>query len=311
MKNNYLYLIVSIVFFSACGEKIELSGGVPNFEVSVDKETFKVNEEVTFNFKGDAGIISFYSGEIGHDYNFKDGRIVEAGDVSLSFRTSQVIASGTQINQFSIWVLTDFNRDYSDFSNVQLSAKEDISDRLLLATGSAYRESGQANITDLIPKDDKPIYIGFKYVTLPQATNGTARQWFLQNLLVNSITSIGNITLADMSNAGFQIVDQSAGGLKSRSRIEATRLLLHGHEFNVNNDPQSENWIITKPIYGGSFDKGPDRPVAIKGNSEDRLSQYNYVYSQPGKYTVYFIASNTNINESKQVIRKVDITIEP
>ena len=308
MKIKFLYLFLSTCFLFACGEKIELSGGSPEFEVQVDKEVVNVGEEVVFRFAGKAGILSFFSGEIGHDYDFRDGRIVEAGDVSMSFRMAQVIASGTQTSQFSVHLSTDFEGIY-DFSNVQSATWQNITDRFTLPSGSAYTESGTVDITDLVPQEIKPIYIGLRYITWPQAVHGTARDWFMQNFLLSSETSIGNLTLADMNNAGFQLIDEQARGLAGGSLIEASRLRFRGHEFDPDNDPRSENWIITKPIYAGTIDMGPDRPIAIKGSYHDWPSEYRYVYEEPGEYAVYFVAANANVNESREVVKRVDITV--
>ncbi len=77
------------------------------------------------------------------------------------------------------------------------------------------------------------------------------------------------------------------------------------------NDPQTETWAVSKPIHINEVDLGPDWAVAIKGISNSQIEEYQYTYSTPGNYKVYFIAKNANIENSEEVIRELDITIVP
>ncbi len=75
------------------------------------------------------------------------------------------------------------------------------------------------------------------------------------------------------------------------------------------NDPQREQWAITKAISLDAVDMGPDWSSAIKGISNSKLEEFTYTYERPGTYKVYFVASNTNIDDSKQVVRELTLTI--
>lgn len=75
------------------------------------------------------------------------------------------------------------------------------------------------------------------------------------------------------------------------------------------NDPLREHWAITKGISLEQVDLGPDWSNPIKGISNSKLEEYTYTYTEPGTYKVYFVASNTNIDDSKQVVRELTLTI--
>lgn len=77
------------------------------------------------------------------------------------------------------------------------------------------------------------------------------------------------------------------------------------------NDPLTETWAISKPIYGDTVSLGPDWALSLKGINTDYLQEYIYTYKTPGTYKAYFIARNHDIDEEKQVIRQVDLTITP
>jgi hypothetical protein len=38
---------------------------------------------------------------------------------------------------------------------------------------------------------------------------------------------------------------------------------------------------------------------------------YTYTYKTPGTYKAYFVASNNSIDETKQMVKEVDVTITP
>ena len=77
------------------------------------------------------------------------------------------------------------------------------------------------------------------------------------------------------------------------------------------NDPQTENWAISKPLVIDQVDMGPDRSVAIKGIANSSLEEFSYTYSKPGTYKAYFVAINATINGREEVIREFEFNIVP
>ena len=59
-------------------------------------------------------------------------------------------------------------------------------------------------------------------------------------------------------------------------------------------------------VYKGD---GINKSVAVKGNSEARLEKFTYTYAEKGTYKAYFIAQNTNIYGSREVVRQIDVTV--
>ncbi|NII28467.1 DUF5017 domain-containing protein [Pseudoflavitalea sp. X16] len=329
----------------------------PAFEVTVKKTTFKVGEPVLFSFKGEQDNIAFYSGEGFNDYAFKDGRVINVSGkgVALDFAT-QLSGTGTQTNQLSVWISGDYNGK-NDLANIQAATWANITDSFTLATAATSVASGKADISSWFTPG-KPVYIGFKYITKPQETNGLARSWGIQTVVVRSKAPLvlnKELLLTDQENAGFRIIDQYPKDAPSKSTIISTKISLLGNTykqstdsiFNPNyslynpanpiynpqsplysptavipvyvpfdpaspyNDPLTETWAISKPIYGDSVNLGPDWALSLKGINTDYLQEYVYTYKTPGTYKVYFIAWNQNIEGAQQVIRQVDLTITP
>ena len=95
MKRCNYYFCALLFLFAACEKKIELVGGdLSAFQVSLEKNTYRVGEEVEFKLSGTPGIITCYPGDLYRDYNFKDGRVVEFDNVLLSFASE--VGGGVQ-----------------------------------------------------------------------------------------------------------------------------------------------------------------------------------------------------------------------
>jgi hypothetical protein len=355
MKLKYYNMLLGLLLMASCSKEIKVAKA-PGFDVTTEATTYKVGQEITFNIKGgDADIISFYSGETLNDYAFKDGRAIDVKGAGATMAFQSSVQLGTQANQLSILASTDFNGDYSSLAKVKAATWTDITSRFALGTKTVFLASGTKEISDLMVPG-KPIYIAFKYVTKPQATNGLARNWFIQAFVIKSDTMLNNtvsLNLTDQPNAGFRIVDENQENAPALSLITSTRVSLYGNIYknpsdpiydptnpifdplnpiydpqspsyiptavrptyvpydstSPYNDPLSENWAISKPINTEKVDLGPDWSASIKGISNPNLSVYRYTYTNAGTYKAFFIASNNSIDDTKQVVKEVDITI--
>lgn len=346
MKSKIYSLLAGALLLFSC-DKIE-DTQAPDFEVSTESLTYKVGQPVNFKLNGQADMVWFYSGQAGNDYAFKDGRVVDTkGEgATLSFSTS-LQGTGTQKNEFQVLASADFNGDYSSLASVKAATWTDITSRFTLSPGTntAFTAATVKDISDLLVPG-KPIYIAYRYVTKPQKDNGLSRQWLVEAFTVKSTKLFGTapLPITDQANAGFVIVDDLKDKAPARSVVSPTRISLYSNMykdpanpiFDPNspiydrespsydpkavyvpydptspyNDPASEHWAISKPINTESVDLGPDRSIAVK-SMETQPKAYAYTYNSPGTYKAYFIAANTNIEGSSQVVRTVDITIEP
>ncbi|MFA4869470.1 MAG: DUF5017 domain-containing protein [Pedobacter sp.] len=305
----YLFFLTFLLFTaSACKKEIEIV--TPDFDVENQELTVKVNESLTFNFKGTSDIISFYSGENGSSYAYVDQSRALESDISLKF-DSQIL-DGKQENQFSVLVSSDFNGTY-DLANLDKADWINITDRFRMATHEDNRAlvpSGEIKITDLIV-NNKPIYIAFKYITKPQTTYGQYNLWRIQNLLLQSSDEInGKVSMMAQSAGGWKSI-QSSNYEPNRGYIYTNNITFTGNATNgPKKDDETEAWVVSKSIPAVTVtDLGPDRSVAIKSISDPALKSYSYTYSKTGKYTATFVGLNANLDRTKQVAKQVTVTV--
>lgn len=274
----------------------------PKLTVALSGDEIAAGTPVTFKISSDASLLTFYSGEVGSDYEFKDGRVVPKGEVSLSFSNS--VNFGSQPNQFSVLASSDFNGNFT-IENVKAATWTNITDRFTLATNATLR-STSADLSDLVV-DGKPLYISFRYITEPQAANGAGRTWTVRNFQLNSNTSIGLVQLSGQADAGFQLVNE--GDIDpNRSSVTGTAVTLRGN--NVNKEIRTETWAISKPFSAGEANLGPDKGMPVKGYLEPSVTELAYTYAEPGTYKASFVAANSTVYGSKQVIKTIEVVVK-
>ena len=314
MKKYYFAICGWIL---ACGCNYEMQVETPDFNVSTQNPTVRAGEPVVFEFEGKADYITFYSGELYSDYEYRNGRFVTPGwENLLSFDTE--ITEGTQADQLSILISDSFNGDYSNYENIIRTDWTDITSWFSLASGKEATSSSSQDISAFV-SPDRPTYIAFRYRTRLQTEHGSAARWVVSNLkLTNRAENPGDVVLFDLINAGFRVIDPfSRTDAACRSSISQTQMVLQGNFYGTDNDGimqgtdiENEHWIISRGLdLTSPRDMGPDRPLSVKSFTQPDPISYTHIYETPGNYHAVFVASCQSIEEKKEVVKEVYITV--
>ncbi len=297
-----IYSCVLSFLLASCAKDPQVE--TPTLEAKLTEEAI-ANKPVKFSLSGKANVISFYSGEVLNDYKFISGRVVEKGELKVSFNTS--VNFGTQQNQFSVLASTDFNGKYT-VADVNAATWINITARYTLANNATYLPTS-ADLTDLAV-DGKPIYIAFKYTTLPQTANGTGRSWFVQNFMASSKTSIGDILLADYRGASFTLVQDASIIDPSRSSLSTSTITLRANTSPAGREITSYFWAISKGFDISSKDLGPDLSKPVKGYVDATPEVFSYTYTTPGTYTATFVAANSTIYGEQKIVKSLEVVVK-
>lgn len=355
MNQYILFLFGFFLLLNVGCEKEIAVDNAPDFQVTTENSSYAVGEEILFNVSGFAEIISFYSGEVGNDYAFKDGRVADVSNSGAVLSFNNAVQNGSQENQLSILISTDFDGDTSSLASVQSATWIDITDSFDLASSSSFIPSGELDISQYT--ETNPVYIAFRYITEPQMENGDARQWMIENFKITTREPVydDRLSILSQNEIGFFVVDEDRENNPSRTSATATRLSILGHTYadpndpiydpenpifdpenpiydpdsdvydptierpeyepydpdNPYNDPRRETWVVTKPIFTDEVDLGPDWSEGIRGIRDQKLVEFSYSYSKPGSYTAVFVGKNATIDEEKEEIQEIPITIVP
>lgn len=357
MKLEYNILLGAVLLFAASCSKEIGATKMPAFDVQTDATTYQAGKAITFNISGgNADYITFYPGTPLNEYQYRNGHVVDAAGAGalLSFTTG--VSGGVQTNQLALMASTNFDGNYT-YDRVKAATWTDITSRFVLAPDGTAKASTEQDISDLLAPG-KPIYIAFKYLTKPQATNGLASKWAITTFLMNSKLKLGTATLkiTDLPFAGFKLVDQNPVNAPSRSSILVNASLsLYGNLYkqatdpifdqnnpifkadnpiydpkspqfdpfavrptwvkfdptNPYNDPTSENWAVSKALTPDKIDMGMDKGTGIKTISDAVKKTHSYTFGTPGTYTVTFVAKNQTIDDTKEVVKQITLTITP
>jgi hypothetical protein len=334
MKIRYFIIATLLLACAACSKKVEVQP--VTFEVASAKingtasTLFAAKDTVQFYFTGNPDMITFFSGEVGKNYNYRN-RVSAAGTSQLQFST--IRATGAQANSLSLLVSSDFKgvvanmiygiltRDTATTNaNIAAATWTDITSRATLSTGATTAvPSGIVDLSDFA-KQGKPVYIAFKYT----ATAGTIQnKWTISALTLNNvladgttytianlaapttaITNYGNITYGP----GWAVSYDPAKNANKYAWIytAGTSLVITGSTTAAT--APAEAWAIMGPI--DLTRVTPDAGVAIKAMSA-ALATYQYNYLTAGTYNATFVASDNTVDGSSAVVKKIPLTITP
>jgi len=315
---KYLTIIVAAALI-LCGCAKELSQGDADFTVNVEKNTLALGDTAKFTFAGNPDILTFYSGELGKRYEYRD-RSSADGTSLLTFRTAR-LSGGTQPNSLMLMITQDFaGVTASDvpatIQNISKASWTDISSRAVLATNPTSTLSGNIDLTDFA-NQNKPVYIAFKY-------NGQAgsiqNRWFIDQFSLKNVLPDG--TSYEIANHNYANVAYTNYGVSTFSpgfvgyaventfnwNINASSLAINGAATVAAAANRSEAWAILGPINLKKVT--PDVGEAIKAGSQKASAiKYNYKYPSRGKFNATFAGGSISIDDTRYVAKPVTITV--
>ena len=295
-----LYMALAVLLFSCSKYKLD----DPVFDVTADEVTVKAGEPVNFNFEGNPQMLSFYSGEFMNDYSYASSART-LSNAYLSFTSTK--ASGSQNNQLSILVSSDFNGNY-DIEDIRAATWTDITKGFVLAANSTITESTEQDIFDLV-EDGKPVYIAFRYITRPQAEFGGQRNWNIYSILLTSKLDGREVNLLDFGAGKNFRVFSYGNKQEGRSVVSSTGLLFKGNAATELQQEYTEDWGVSRAAYVLPNDLGSDKSISLKLFNEAKKESYSYTYDVPGTYTATFVAETSNVYGNKKVVKQIQITV--
>ena len=281
-----------------------------NFNASLSVDSVALGDTSSFLLSDNPDFISFYSGELGHQYIYKDRTILDGGSLKVKYETR--IQNKPADSSLDVLISTDFNGTY-DSVNVASANWKLISNKFVFpdpsASLSVFYPSGVtsadfADLTDsVIP--GQPFYYAYRY------TNRTPSS------IIWSIGKLGmyNVFPAEMAVPNATVIDSnqinsgSFAGVKmgdSLSRWSTSSTYLKC--TNSSSSPiGAQYWYISRPLNPSAV--APDAPIVIKNITQNPLAVFKYKYNQPGVYKATFVASYHRLNFEKTVIKEVNVIV--
>lgn len=293
---KYLLFVSILIFFFSCKKSVDVPE--PDFNVTVEKNTYGVKDTIVFNFIGSANIITFYSGERGKEYQFRERFMVD-GKPQMQFTSYSQY--GPQDTTLKLLVSSDFKNVF-DVESLAQATWTDITSRAVLSTGTDNTPSGIIDLSDFVKKDT-PIHIAFKYVAKKLPVSQPT--WTIKNVLVeNKLADSSLVAIArssDISWGAINVLNTAKGWT-----YNTTQAQMSGGPIDTDDN---EDWIISKPLSLNRVQRSLG--VNVKNNPTALQTKYIFSgYTAPGTYTATFEAINANRWDSRKIVKEIIITVQ-
>lgn len=290
--------------------------------------TYRVGEPVVFNFEGNADYITVWSGDVGHEYRYRDRTTMDLSQLEkceLTFGLSR--RSGNNVGDVQVYVSNSF--DGLDGSNA-------ASDKALVEAIEAGNFDGWTRLEleettsngiwnttthNLLDIDGKGSSVADNFCLLIRwhPKDVTAQR----NYYINASAEVKfrnypatTVSLSNLKPVSFNMADEMAGkeydiySLGSKIGYiqynqTAGDLVLNAIESNVMCSYPIDTWIFTTPMALNML--ASDTGQSIKGVTDD-VKSYSYTYDQPGTYTATFVVANGNY-QGESGIRTYETTV--
>lgn len=310
--------IIGILLLATACEK----GGIdkPEFNVSVVSTNIKAGTPITFNISGSTDLISFYSGELGNDYEFRNQDRITPTTMFITFSTEN--PNGTPGHGNPSRVPFSYSFDFKGVDqaytvqDVEDATWVDFTDRFKMPTDiNQTVASGEVAIKDIFPDEPTPMYLMFHYrvdaydASLYNGLGNPRTQWLIKNFRIDGSTEAGNSTIYPFVDCKWQIVetDSFSDNGKQHPNVNTTRILMYCDAQPLT---PKECYVIGGPFYEqADINTGPDMAVGVKATADPMPSVYEYTFEKPGTYTVAFVGINANVYGRSETIRKITVTV--
>lgn len=318
LKYNCSLLLLMLAVLCACNKR--LSNGSSDFTVTAQRTSLNAGDTARFNFAGNPDIITFYSGEPGKRFEFRN-RVQAEGLPILNFST--VRANGSQQNTLQLMISSDFKGvvrgdTTSTKANITAASWQDISSRATFAvSGSTAAPSGDVDLSDFATAG-KPVYIAFKYAA---AAGSTQPKWTISNFTVKNNLSDGtSYTIANMNtstspytNYGVSTYSPGFAAYTLQNNfnwsVSTTSMVITGATSAGAAGAPAEAWLFIGPVNLRKVT--PDAGLVIKNGGQNMADlNFYHFYNTPGNYKAIFVGGRVSIEETSLTPHSIDISVQ-
>ena len=290
-----------------------------DYTVSLDKEnTYMAGEPVRFNFDGLVDNIVFYSGEIGHQYKFKDRYEVPMESVKEADMNIEYQARYGEAGALEVWVSNSFEGlNGSDGAADRAAIKAMVDGGMEGWTKLDYQEGASTKWTSQ-NYDLKDYMSGFSiaFHWNPPTNTKTQRTYWINgeitlnlegmNPSVIDFTSLDLVSVMMNEEIDDPYYKNNGNGTINLNKREAD-IVMQG--VGANALPYAiDGWLISKPIPLNKVSN--DQGTVIK-NLQNYLHTFEYTWTEPGTYTVTFVGTNSNYAGRSEKVHEFTIIVLP
>ena len=291
-----------------------------DYNVTLDKNnTYYAGDPVTFNFDGEVDNLLFYSGETGHEYQYRDRYTVGIDDVEAVTLDLQIYPRYGK-GSLQIWYSNEF---------AGLSGNDGAADRTVMSQQEEGGMQGWKNIYSSATNEPSitsgnPISVtmdvtdaktNFSLAFLWDHSDPaqTQRTYWINGSLSVKAKDIDYLITTDLSDLFMTTVMMNEEVDPYYKNAGNGSIVLNGDQdinFQGCNadavDYLLKGWVVTTPQTLNAVQN--DQGTVVK-NMQNYMTSYSYTYDEPGTYTAVFVGRNANYVGSSELVKEVTVTI--
>lgn len=276
--------------------------------------TYRVGEPVVFNFEGNADYITFWSGDVGHEYRYRDRTTMPKSEFEtcqLTFSLSR--RSGSNTGDVQVYASDRFeglagDNAATDKATIEAIEAGNFADWTRLEVNEESK-SGQWGTTtcNLLDVDGNGTALTDNFTLLirwhPKDVTAQ-RNYYINTSLEVKFKNRESTSLSytDLQFVNFNMANEMAGKeydtYSTGSKIgylqygqNAGNIILNAIESGTMCPYLIDTWIFSTPMSLNLT--SPDTGQSIKGVTDD-VKSYSYTYDKPGTYTATFLVGTGN-----------------
>ena len=289
-----------------------------DYTVSLDKDnTYRAGDPVKFNFNGSVDNIVFYSGETGHQYQYRNRYEVDKESVKAATLKMEYQARYGDAGALEVWVSNSF---------AGLSGEDAAADTTLMKSivnggmeGWEKLEYNEGKSTTWTSQEYAVNdYLQSFCIALhwcPKDCTKTQRTYWINGSLNLDLEGLEPQTI-DFSSLDFvsvmmnkEVADpytkNNGNGTIILNKPATADIIFQG--IGANKLTYAiDGWVVSKPTPLNKVDN--DKGQVIK-NLQNYLHSFEYTWTEPGTYTVTFAGTNSNYAGSSTKNHEMTITI--
>ncbi len=305
---------------------------------------FKVNDTINFRFSGNPDRISFFSGEIGRRYAFRNRTSDPSPNDTLRFFTNQ----GTPRTAKLELLVSSGPIDYTQYNakdslSVPAAKWTDISDRVKnWATGPSNVQSAPISLNEEASTGSGIIWLAFKYTApagVAQSTwtvGGIDLRHHVKDTFYTILTPAivipaslpgyttspgwGSVNVANpLIKWGFNggSAGNTAIGQSLSSNGSTGSFVIRGNT-TATSAVATEGWMVAGPIDlkrvlpdagVGIKNKGENAMLISKGFYASRTANFTYRFPRAGIYEITFLAQNDTESDQNTLVKTITVEI--
>lgn len=339
---RYNFLLITVLAFAltGCNSELEESADLnvnvttsENVSITGDTIIVKKGNPVLFNFVGDPDNITFFSGEKGCQYIYRDRVTVDPSEVvssklmfSVWYQYGNAKSAANLVKMyisdaFTGLVKNNFKEDSVLVEGFQWSDLVDQS-KLPQTPGSAKTaQSFEVDLGNYLGKrlamaicykaqdnsaaQPKVNFVDMKIVN--EMKDGTTSTLYAGNFGFTPVNMMCHHSFEDQrglaNNREYGTVTNNVAGIWNLTSAGSGNFFIHS---SSSGKPLKYSWLISDLITANAC--SPDAGMSIK-NITQRLDNYSYTYNNVGKYKATFVVTNSNYKAESRILRELNIKV--